>query len=104
MPEPVLAWAEVQRIPDRDEPLSGISGGPVFDAAGRLGGVPVAGAVRRGRSYTTAPSSIRELYARGGLRDGGGTPVPALDDAGFARVGERLRADRVVTKAICSTE
>lgn len=99
--EPVLAWAEVERVPDRDEPLSGISGGPVFDAAGRLVGVHVAGSLRRGRSFSTAPESIRELLARAGVRSNGGTPVAALDERGFAGVGERLRRDLVVAKAIC---
>lgn len=99
--EPVLAWAEVERVPDRDEPLSGISGGPVFDAAGRLVGVHVAGSLRRGRSFTTAPESIRELLARAGVDADGGTPVPALDDRKFAGVGEQLRSALVVAKAIC---
>lgn len=101
--EPVLAWAEVQRVPDRDEPLSGISGGPVFDAAGRLVGVHVAGSVRRGRSYTTAPQSMRELWARAGVTPPASGPVPPLHDDDFARIGERLRQDLVVAKAICVT-
>src|SRR3546814_17084344 len=37
--EPVLAWAEVERVPDSDDALSGLSGGPVVEAAGRLVGV-----------------------------------------------------------------
>src|SRR5690606_20068962 len=98
--EPVLAWAEVERVPDRDDALSGISGGPVFDAAGRLVGVHVAGSLRRGRSYTTAPSSIREMLARGGVPAGGGTPVPTLGPRSFAEVGDRLRAAMIVAKAV----
>jgi len=101
--EPVLAWAEIERVPDNDEPLSGISGGPVFDAAGRLVGVHVAGSVRRGRSYTTAPRSMRELWARAGVTPATAGPVPALNDDDFARIGERLRKDLVVAKAICMT-
>ena len=102
--EPVLAWAEVRRVPDRDEPLSGISGGPVFDSAGRLVGVHVAGSVRRGRSFTTAPRSMRELWARTGVTPTADGPVPALNDDDFVAVGERLRKDLVVAKAICVTE
>ncbi len=101
--EPVLAWAEIQRVPDRNEPLSGISGGPVFDAAGRLVGVHVAGSIRRGRSYTTAPRSMRELWARAGVTPSASGPVPPLSDDDFARIGERLRRDLVVAKAICVT-
>jgi hypothetical protein len=103
--EPVLAWVEVERIPDTDEPLSGISGGPVFDSAGRLVGVHVAGSVRRGRSFTTAPRSMRELWARAGVEPPTrGGPVPALHPDDFAAVGEQLRKDLVVAKAICVTE
>ncbi len=103
--EPVLAWAEVERVPDTDEPLSGISGGPVFDSAGRLVGVHVAGSVRRGRSFTTAPRSMRELWARAGVQPPTrGGPVPALHPDDFATVGEQLRKDLVVAKAICVTE
>lgn len=101
--EPVLAWAELERVPDSDEPLSGISGGPVFDASGRLVGVHVAGSIRRGRSFTTAPASMRELWARAGVTPAGEGPVPELHDDDFAAVGERLRRDLVVAKAICLT-
>lgn len=99
--ETVLAWAEIERVPDRDEPLSGISGGPVFDAAGRLVGVHVAGSIRRGRSFSSAPESIRALLARGRIEAAGSTPVAGLDARGFAAVGDRLRAAMVVSRAIC---
>jgi S1-C subfamily serine protease len=102
--EPVLAWAEIQRVPDRDEPLSGISGGPVFDASGRLVGVHVAGSIRRGRSFTTAPRSMRELWARAGVTPAVDGPVPALHDDDFVAVGERLRRELVVAQAICLTQ
>lgn len=101
--EPVLAWAEVERVPDSDEPLSGISGGPVFDSAGRLVGVHVAGSIRRGRSFTTAPRSMRELWARAGVTPAAEGPVPALDDIDFVKIGERLRKELIVAKAICVT-
>jgi hypothetical protein len=101
--EPVLVWAEVERVPDRDEPLSGISGGPVFDGNGRLVGVHVAGSVRRGRSFTTAPSSMHELWARARVTPAATGPVPMLDPERYAAAGERLRRDLVVAKAICLT-
>lgn len=101
--EPILAWAEISRVPDTDGPLSGISGGPVFDAAGRLVGVHVAGSLRRGRSFTTAPQSMRELWSRAGVSTVTDGPVPALTDRDFASAGERLRQDLIVAKAICLT-
>ena len=101
--EPILAWAEVERVPDTDGPLSGISGGPVFDATGRLVGVHVAGSLRRGRSYTTAPESMRELWAQAGLTTAVDGPVPAMTERNFAATGDRLRRDLVVTKVVCLT-
>ena len=61
--EPVLAWAEVGRTRGLTGALNGLSGGPVFDAAGRVRGVVVAESPRRGRIYTAAPSSISSFLA-----------------------------------------
>lgn len=102
--EPVLAWAEIERVPDSQEPLSGISGGPVFDSSGRLIGVHVAGSIRRGRSFTTAPRSMRELWERAGLTPPTAGPVPPLGPDNFAAVGARLRHDLIVAKAVCLTD
>jgi serine protease Do len=53
--EPVLAWAEIGRTETLKGTLAGLSGAPVLDSAGRVIGVTVAEAPRRGRIYTTAP-------------------------------------------------
>lgn len=99
--EPVIAWAEIERIPDRNTPLSGISGGPVFNAKGELIGVHVAGSVRRGRSYTAAPVTIRELLDRAGVSPARDAVSPALSPESFAAAGNRLRRTGTVSKAIC---
>ncbi len=52
--EPVLVWAEVGRTDNLKGTLSGLSGAPALDSAGRVIGVTVAESPRRGRIYTTA--------------------------------------------------
>ncbi|EQB13784.1 hypothetical protein L288_02170 [Sphingobium quisquiliarum P25] len=59
--EPVLAWAEVGRIPAGDHTLSGISGGPVLAEDGHVVGVNSAATDRRGRILTTAPDAMIRL-------------------------------------------
>lgn len=68
--QPVLAWAETARLPESDETLSGISGGPVFAEDGHVVGVNSAATDRRGRILTTAPDAmIRLVHASRAVRD-----------------------------------
>ncbi|MCR9267831.1 MAG: serine protease, partial [Alphaproteobacteria bacterium] len=99
--ERVLAWAEVERVPNDSSPLSGLSGGPVFDAAGRLVGVHVAGSKRRGRSYTAAPRSIAEALAADGVQVSAQGVAPDFSPASFVDQSNALRAAWTVAKALC---
>ncbi|MEQ8587584.1 MAG: serine protease [Thalassobaculaceae bacterium] len=99
--EPVIAWAELDRYPEDSSPLSGLSGGPVFDAAGRLIGVHVAGSVRRGRSFTAHPSSIRQLLDRAGVAVAARDPSFGFTSGTLPEVADDLRARRTVVKALC---
>src|SRR5690606_10600428 len=56
--EPVLAWAEVGRTDGLAGTLAGLSGAPAVDRQGRVIGVTIAEAPRRGRIYTTAPDTL----------------------------------------------
>jgi S1-C subfamily serine protease len=101
--EPVIAWAHRRRVPDIGPDLSGMSGGPVLDERGGLIGVVVAGAPRRGRSFSAAPESLRGALDRAAV-----APAPAtgdrVADQTFWRHGEELRARLTVAKVICRTE
>ena len=70
---PVIVWSEVERVPETLDQLGGMSGGPVLDTRGRVVGVTVASSIRRGRIYTAAPASMRELIDMTG-RDPAGAP------------------------------
>lgn len=99
--EPVIAWAELERIPEDSRPLSGLSGGPVFDEAGRLIGVHVAGSVRRGRSFTAHPSSIREMADQARVAFAGIGATVRFTPATLPQVADELRQYRTVVKALC---
>jgi serine protease Do len=59
----VLVWAEVGRTDTLRGTLAGLSGAPALDSAGRVIGVTVAEAPRRGRIYTTAPETLKTVLA-----------------------------------------
>lgn len=104
--EPVVAWAEVARVPDFPGELGGISGGPALSASGELIGVAVAASKRRGRIFTSALATLRGVWGHvPGRRDAGAATHPALrstDDA--ATVSRRLFAELSVAKVVCRVE
>ncbi len=103
--EPVIAWTQLRRVPDRGADLGGISGGPVLDRAGRVIGIVVAGAPRRGRTYSAAPASLSEAVRRAGLRidrfAAEGPPHPRLNRRDFPSYGRDLRQKLTVAKVFC---
>jgi serine protease Do len=103
--EPVVAWTQVTRVPDRGADLSGISGGPWVNANGEVIGVHVAGAPRRGRSYSTAPKSLLTAIRTSGIRPeanrGELPPSQDLNPRRFAGYGSSLRRQQSVAKVIC---
>ena len=103
--EPVVAWTQIRRVPDIGADLSGISGGPWVNAKGDVIGVHVAGSPRRGRSYSTAPSSLLTAIRTSGVQpQSGSSTLPnsrTLNPRQFNRYGDALRSQLTVAKVIC---
>ena len=97
--EPVLAWAEAGRSRGLRGSLGGLSGAPALDAAGRVIGVTVAEAPRRGRIYTTGPETFAEALEEAPPDStAGGVP---LSPQTYGRVADALRRDLSIAQVIC---
>jgi S1-C subfamily serine protease len=99
--ESVLVWAEVGRTDDLKGTLSGLSGAPALDSAGRVIGVTVAESPRRGRIYTTAPETIRTLLDHDRRRPGGLALGEQITTQNYGRVADGLRRDLRVAQVVC---
>lgn len=99
--EPVLVWAEVGRTDTLKGTLSGLSGAPALDSAGRVIGVTVAESPRRGRIYTTAPETVRDLLIQDRRRTAGFALGEAITTENYGRVADGLRRDLRVAQVVC---
>ena len=99
--EAVLVWAEVGRTEGLSGPLSGISGAPALDEAGRVIGVTVGEAPRRGRIYTTTPEAVSAAFAAAKIRPAGFAPGQAIGVDNYGRVADGLRRDLRVAQVVC---
>tara|TARA_R110002096_G_scaffold416576_3_gene619680 strand:- start:118253 stop:119122 length:870 start_codon:yes stop_codon:yes gene_type:complete len=105
--ETVHVWAEKIRIPNSDESLGGISGGPILNQQGSVVGIHVAGSLRRGRSFSSLPSHIDELLTEHNVELNPALKLvekSALNSIEFASVGETLRQGLSVAQVVCRTD
>lgn len=98
--EPVLAWAEVGRTEGLRGTLSGLSGAPALDGQGRVLGVTVAEAPRRGRVYTTAPETVTAALG-GGRRGTEAARGETLTVENYGRAADTLRRELRVAQVVC---
>ena len=99
--EPVLAWAESGRTRGLKGSLGGMSGGPLYDDQGEVIGVTIAESPRRGRIYTTAPSSISAFLANEADLAIDGKQTRTLSAENYGAEADRLRRNLTVVKVIC---
>jgi serine protease Do len=100
--EPVLVWAETGRTDGLKGTLGGLSGAPALDDQGRVVGVTIAEAPRRGRIYTTAPETTAHVLMASGRRLA--EPAAAAISAdNYGRVADDLRRNLRVAQVVCLT-
>jgi hypothetical protein len=79
-----------------------LSGAPVLDAAGRVIGLTVAEAPRRGRIYTAAPESLVRALARAGVKTTPpGAPSEPITVENYGRASDALRRELRVAQVTC---
>ena len=80
--------------------LSGLSGAPALDSQGRVVGVTIAEAPRRGRIYTTAPETFGPAI-RGEQTLAEAARGPAVTTEDYGQVSNALRRDLRVAQVVC---
>jgi S1-C subfamily serine protease len=100
--EPVLVWAETGRTDGLKGTLGGLSGAPAIDDQGRVVGVTIAEAPRRGRIYTTSPETTARILAADHLRPADLPNAPITAD-NYGRVADDLRRSLRVAQVVCLT-
>ena len=98
--EPVLVWAETGRTDGLRGTLGGLSGAPALDDQGRVVGVTIAEAPRRGRIYTTTPETTARTLAASGRRVGEAPGAPISAD-NYGRMADDLRRNLRVAQVVC---
>ncbi|MFI4934871.1 MAG: serine protease [Caulobacterales bacterium] len=100
---PVLVWAEVGRTDGLKGVLIGISGAPALDGEGRVIGVTVAEAPRRGRIFTTTPETVRAAMALAGARPSPQAAGEPITTDNYGPAADNLRRDLRVAPVVCLT-
>lgn len=99
--EVVTAWSEVSRLPAGDDSLGGMSGGPVFDSAGRVIGIVLAESRRRGRTYTATPKTIAEMMNQVTRSTNTRAVTASPDGKSYGALAENLIGGKQVSRVLC---
>ena len=98
---PVLAWAEIGHTEGMKGARPGLVGAPVLDGAGRVVGLVLSEAPRRGRIYSTTPEGLRRALAASGAAPGPAGPGQPIGTDNYGRAADDLRRDLRVVQVVC---
>lgn len=101
--QPVLAWAETGRTKGAEGALYGLSGAPVLDNVGRVVGVTVGEAPRRGRLYSTDPEAVQTLMSGAGVSPAPHVPRQLITTENYGRAADDLREALSIVQVFCFT-
>jgi S1-C subfamily serine protease len=100
--ESVLSWAEAGRTGGLRGDLAGLSGAPVLDARGKVVGVTLAEAPRRGRLYSASFDAIQQALAEAHVAPQPPTqPRDPINVDNYGRAADDLRRDLSVAQVVC---
>ena len=99
---PVLVWAEIGRTETLAGPLSGLAGAPVLDGEGRVVGVVVGEAPRRGRVYATTLQAVTQALAAAKVNTAPGAAGQTITADNYGLAADDLRRSFRVTPTVCA--
>jgi hypothetical protein len=102
-PAPVLVWAEIGRTETLGGALTGLAGAPVLDGEGRVVGVVVGQAPRRGRVYTTTWQAMTQALAAARVNVAPGAAGQPINRNNYGLAADDLRRSYRVTPAVCAS-
>lgn len=98
----VLVWAEDGRTEGLRAGLAGLSGAPVLDRSGRVIGVTLAEAPRRGRIYSAPPQAMAAILAAAGQTPSVFAQGLTITTDNYGRAADALRRDLRVVQVACA--
>jgi serine protease Do len=100
---PMFVWALIDRQPDTDRPLGGISGGPLLNSQGEVVGIVIgSGSERRARFVSTTTAPLRDVSEAMNDSTGAAQTVDdPITDSEFAAYGGRLRNQSSILPVVC---
>jgi hypothetical protein len=97
----VLAWAEVGRTEGLKGDLAGLFGAPALDSEGRVVGVSLGEAPRRGRIYTSTPDEIAAVLALAKLKSSSQAAGLPITPDNYGLAADDLRRTLRVAPVAC---
>ncbi len=99
--QPRLAWAEIGRTDGLQGVLSDMEGAPVLDGLGRVQGVLLGEAPRRGRLYAAPVSAVRQAMTLAKVPPITQPDVEPITTDNYGRAADALRRDLRVVQIWC---